>query len=349
LTGLCHPNPGQARLLVLAIAVLAPLGDGAGLRAADHGPYRDLDRHAIQAPREAERSIESLAKYLVKPAKTDRQKARVIYRWVTDRIAYDVDAFFANRPGDNSAEGVLQSRKSVCEGSANLFLALCKEAGVEAVRVSGRAKGFGVPAGDGPIGRDSHAWNAVRFEDKWWLVDATWGAGAIKDRKFVKEFNDYYFLTPPDQLIFSHFPTDPKWQLLSEALSAKEWEEQPRADHQLFRMGVTGASVRKATQQKGFRDLVKTYAHPGDPVTVLSAPLERQLKVGTTYRFRIKPGSFRGIAVHYEGRWHQFVRRGDVFEGVVVAQRGPLKIMGAVPGDRPGQTRYWSFLEYVGE
>ncbi|MCS7045368.1 MAG: transglutaminase-like domain-containing protein, partial [Gemmataceae bacterium] len=61
--------------------------------AQDAKPYKAIDQHALKAPPEAEASLDSLAEYLAKPCKTDRDKARAIYRWITDRIAYDVERF----------------------------------------------------------------------------------------------------------------------------------------------------------------------------------------------------------------------------------------------------------------
>lgn len=52
----------------------------------------ELDRHALLAPREVEESLPRLVQYLVQPARTERDKARVLFRWVTDRIRYDIDA-----------------------------------------------------------------------------------------------------------------------------------------------------------------------------------------------------------------------------------------------------------------
>ena len=47
-----------------------------------------FDRHALQAPAEEEKTVAGLARYLVKPARNDRDKARLIFRWVTSRIDY---------------------------------------------------------------------------------------------------------------------------------------------------------------------------------------------------------------------------------------------------------------------
>ena len=39
-----------------------------------------------------------------------------------------------------------------------------------------------------------HAWNAIKIEDEWHLVYATWGAGSIKDKKFVSAGRGMYQL-----------------------------------------------------------------------------------------------------------------------------------------------------------
>ena len=65
--------------------------------------YAALDEHALKAPPEAEKSVEALARYLVEPAKNDREKARVIFRWITDRIRYDTESFFKGKVTDGSA------------------------------------------------------------------------------------------------------------------------------------------------------------------------------------------------------------------------------------------------------
>jgi hypothetical protein len=331
-----------ARLLTLVSLVASAVP----LLAADRNPYAAIDRHALRAPKEDEKSVESLARYLIKPAKTDAQKARAIYRWVADRIAYNVEGLRSGKLGDNSTAGVLKNRRAVCDGFANLFLDLCKEAGVEAAKVGGLAKGIDFQEGKPPKS-GNHAWNAVKVAGKWALVDATWGAGGIQGKKFVKQFKAYYFLPPPDQLIFSHFPKDPKWQLLTKAISEKEFREQPRPDIYLFLMGATAPAIRKAMKEEGFRELVKVFPPPGEPVTLRTAPLQRHLKEGTRYRFRIESSYFGAVAVHHGGRWRAFTRKGKVFEGVIVAPKGVIKVRGLIGNG--ANYRHWDIMEYVGE
>ncbi len=307
--------------------------------------YEAIDRHALAAPRQAEQSLERLAAYLTRPAQTDREKVRAVYRWVTARIAYDADSFFAGRTPDDSPRGVLRARRAVCSGYANLFAALCKQAGVRAVRVVGKARGYGERTGGlGP--RDGHAWNAVRLEGRWWLLDATWGAGHLDGRKFVRRFSEHYFLTPPDQLIFTHLPDNARWQLLPRPLTAQQFVAQPRVDRALFEMGVKAAAIRAAAERDGSGELVKTFQHPGGPVRLRRAPLERHLQVGKAYRFRIEAADFAEVAVNHQGRWHPLTARDGVFEGVMRPSQGLLRV-----SVRPhGQERvYWTVLEYLAE
>ena len=215
-------------------------------------PYELIDRHALNAPVEAERSIDALAEYLTRPATTDRDRARAIFRWITDRIAYNAEAFLAGTPvGDCSAEAVLRSRKTVCAGYANLFEQLARQAGLDAVKISGYAKGFGYVPGEKLS--PNHAWNAVKIEEQWRLVDSTWGAGMTDAAKgFVKQLNEQWFLTSPEQMILSHFPDDPARQFLPLPIDAETFRRWPKVPDLLSRarlcgQGCSGRNWRRKT------------------------------------------------------------------------------------------------------
>jgi hypothetical protein len=332
-----NPFPLLTALLVLA-------GSAAPLQAVPADRDAVLDRHALQAPKEVEGKAASLAKYLVKRAKTDREKVRAIYRWITDRITYDVESFLTLQPGDNSIPAVLKSRKAVCEGFTNLFRDLCKKTGLEAVTVVGWAKGSLYQPGKRSEA-NNHAWNAVKLGGKWHLLDVAWGAGVIKGKEFEKVFNPFYFLTPPDQLIFTHFPTKAKWQLLQPAVSEKEFEKLPKVSPYLFRLGITGSAIRKELAKNG-GSLVKAFKHPGLNTTVREAPLGLHLRAGTRYRFRFESADYESMAVHSAGGWTFLKRKGKVFEGVVAAPReGKVTVRGKPRGQKA--KTFWGILQYV--
>lgn len=303
-----------------------------------------LDQHALQAPKEMEQSIASLAEYLASGAKNDRDKARLIYRWITDRIAYDAESFLSGKRGDNSAAGVLKTRKCVCEGYAELFLELGKAAGLEVVKVHGFAKGVGYKPGE-KSARSNHAWNAVKLDGQWQLIDSTWGAGALGDKKFVKRYKDYYFLTPPDQLIFSHFPANPLFQLIEPPLAPAEFEHWPKINDELFALGISGKDVRAKLQETGFRELVDPARAFGPKMTVRAAPLDRYLKVGRKYKFQIEAEGFQEMFVSSGGKTIPLPRKGNVFEGEVPIAKGDILLSGRFFYGNGN----WTVLRYKGE
>jgi hypothetical protein len=186
--------------------------------------YPLLDSHGKTAPPKATVTVKALAEYLMTICENVEEKARVIYKWITENIAYDVAGYFSGKYGDLSPEGVLQSRKAVCSGYAALFAALCKECSIPCERICGYAKGYGHNTGQ-PFEESNHEWNAINIDDNWYLVEATWGAGYINGKVYSRKFIDEYFMMSPEQFITTHLPQDDKWQLLDKKISKKEFED----------------------------------------------------------------------------------------------------------------------------
>ncbi|MBI4297969.1 MAG: hypothetical protein HY676_05500 [Chloroflexi bacterium] len=198
----------------------------------------EIDAHALSAPSIAESSVKSLAAYLVSPTLNDFEKSRTIFRWITENISYDAIAFFTKNLGDQSAETTLRKRTAVCGGYSALFQALGRAAGLEVVTVEGWAKGYGYDLSE-LNGETNHAWNAVRIDGRWYLVDSTWGAGALTEAgNFKPEFKPYYWLTPPAQFIVNHLPEDSQWQLLPTLISKAEYAAMPSVWPEFFEYGL---------------------------------------------------------------------------------------------------------------
>ena len=217
--------------------ILPAITPGA-VSAIDRSAFQAIDQYALGTPESAAKSLDSLAAYLVKPAKNDFEKARAIYRWITQNISYDFSAYLTKSYGSTHAVDVLTSRSSVCAGYSGLFYYLARSAKLEVVSISGWAKGYGYNAGDQINGRTNHEWNAVKINGGWYLIDSTWGAGYIEEQRFVREFDEAYFLTPPDQFIFNHLPEDSKWQLLNKPLTQNDFSVLPYVNQNFFKYGL---------------------------------------------------------------------------------------------------------------
>lgn len=202
--------------------------------------FQALDQYAIDAPASAETTIQALVNYLIQPCANDAEKARVIYRWITQNIDYDVPTFIsglyktANCP-DQSAEAVFTRRNAVCAGYSNLFLKMAGYAGLQAVKIGGWGR---VDYTDKGYTKD-HDWNAVKINGQWQLVDTTWGAGYTDDSEhFVRSFDDFWFLTPPSQFVYSHCPDDASWQLLTPPVPVAEIAQYPIIKSNYFKYGL---------------------------------------------------------------------------------------------------------------
>lgn len=217
----------------------------------DVSSLKHIDDHVLKTPGSAESSIEALGEYLTRIASNDLEKVRAFYKWVTENIRYDTDTYFGRTNGNTASNpaSVLSSKSSVCEGYASFFQLLCNYAGIPVKKISGHAKGFSYKPGFN-FTKDTatnHAWNAVYIDGDWRFIETTWGAGILGDNnQFVKDFNDFYFLTDPELFVVDHFPyfdkdeiQSSKWQLLKKPISLNTFNKRIKPSRHAREWGVT--------------------------------------------------------------------------------------------------------------
>ncbi len=273
--------------LWMAAAGIAILASGIPAQAAQSYDYSAIDRHALSAPAEAERSVADLAAYLTKTARNDREKARAIFRWVTANISYDTRVLNGTAPPisddpNENAERVLKTRGAACAGYAQVFERLATKAGLNAVVIDGYAKGLGYSAGSPMTQANSHEWNAIKTDGNWLLVDCAWGAGAIDRSQYVSDFDDHFFLTPPEEFIYDHWPNDPKWQLIDKPISRDQFEAMPVVRSPFFRNGMKLTNTSASIQVDD--SFVMSISAPADvlilPRLIQSGRTEKSLAIG---------------------------------------------------------------------
>jgi hypothetical protein len=277
----------RSRVLLLFLCAVAVAG--ACRPAAAAGEYAAIDAHALAAPASAERSVSTLAAYLARPARSDREKARAIYRWITEHINYDLRLFGQSA----DAQTTLARRRAVCAGYAGLFAALAKEAGLEAVVVRGNSKGVNYEIGHTTTVPSNHAWNAVKIDGRWQLVDCTWGTGAFEGSGFVRRFTGHYFLTPPDTFADDHFPDDPKWQLLGRPLSPTDYLSRAQRRPAFFANGLELQSAKTASIEAG--DSMQVNLGAPRQAVVMASLSRRGRALDDRYLFTQREGD--GVAI----------------------------------------------------
>jgi hypothetical protein len=182
---------------------------------------------------------------------TQKEKVRSIFRWITENISYyrmtplkgkklkSYQNYFREEDlsvpdtgelktvTERVAIRMLKERRGHCDGYARLFKSLCDHAGIEAVINTGYARSD-MDRAEKKF-RSNHAWNAVYIDSAWYLLDATWASGftSTSSGEFIKRYDNYYFLTPPEEFIRHHYPDDPRWTLMEKTPALYEFRYTP--------------------------------------------------------------------------------------------------------------------------
>jgi len=267
----------------------APANKGINAPRNEPDPFASIDKQVRNLSVGKQRSIPELINTLNEIAETDWEKTRALYIWVTQNIAYDTDSFFRGVSGPTDPRGTFQTRHSVCEGYAGLFAEIGTRLGLEVVKVHGYAKGWGYREGQDP-GGTNHAWNAVRVNGSWHLFDSTWGAGYVDGKDFHRRYKEFYFDTPPEKFIFSHYPENPDYQFTANSVSRELFFKLPDLDGKEFNSGVDAAEVRNLIESGGKFGMPTIY-NTDFPVKLIEFPMVSTLQAGHSYRIVIESAS----------------------------------------------------------
>lgn len=175
-----------------------------------------------------------LARDLADPFPQDIYKARAIFKWITNNISYDYRFINSEKElnipdcGDqydcpeilrawenDYIKKILRTRRAVADGYARLFQKLCEINRIQTELIPGYARTK--PYQIGNKMSVNHTWNAVFIDTAWFFVDVTWATGYTVENddgklvKFVRDFENYYWLTPAELFLRNHYPKNGYW------------------------------------------------------------------------------------------------------------------------------------------
>ena len=317
------------RLFVVLCGLCALAADAADAQSArERSPQQITD--SIEIARLAHKQTQN--------ARTDSARAAQLYEWIAQNLTYDVQGFLAGRLSDGSPEAVYRKRLAVCGGYVGLFERLAREVGLEVMPVMGYAKGFTYRNGVSTK-RSNHAWLAMRIGQDWRLIDPTWASGYVADGKFERKFTWDYLFVDPNELVFSHFPEEARWQLLARPLRRAEFERLPMVHRSLFAVGFKPETVRAAALATRVRSVPLVGAQRD--VRIISAPINGTVSRASTVTVEvIWPGAAE-VALVSGGVWRQLKREGNRFRGEAVAAQSAVSLVGRV-----GHKEYETLLQY---
>ena len=194
--------------------------------------YKVIDKQTLDFSKNyPQASFDSVISFVNNSFQTQEHKVRSYYTWIASTISYDLEhknmmdvvQMFKTNTSLNSnqtAEEVFLNKKAVCEGYSKLMVEFCKASSIPCYMVCGYTK-----IESGEIPKMLHAWNAVKIDSAWALLDITWASGYVDmNNQFIKRFSNKYFLLKPKQFVKDHLPLDPMWQLLKTPFTKKDFE-----------------------------------------------------------------------------------------------------------------------------
>lgn len=113
-----------------------------------------------ETEKKAYKKLLSISEELKLEGKSDIDKILAIHDYLVLNIAYDEDAYRNPKTNESAhyVEGALLNQLAVCSGYASTFQLLLLLEGIPCEYVN----------------TDTHAWNLVQVDEKWYHVDVTW-------------------------------------------------------------------------------------------------------------------------------------------------------------------------------
>jgi hypothetical protein len=142
--------------------------------------------------------VNSIIGQIIKDGMTDYEKELKIHDYMVLSSKFDYDNLIANTvpPESFTPYGLLINGAGVCQAYADSAKLLLNAAGIECEVITGTADG------------SSHAWNIVKLDGQYYMLDVTWD-DVIPDRKGKVSYS--YFNLTSNRLAKDHVWDKSKW------------------------------------------------------------------------------------------------------------------------------------------
>lgn len=170
--------------------------------------YKKADSVALSFPRNKYYFYQETVQDFAEQFTTEREKCRAIFRWITNNIKFDWSVKNDYKKDRTDPLIVYKTKKAVRAGYASLFKAMCEEAKIKCEYISGESitsNNYG-----------SHAWNIVKLDGVWYIMDVTWATGNTTDKlssiKNTKIIDETWWMANYNEFIKSHKTDDSNWK-----------------------------------------------------------------------------------------------------------------------------------------
>ena len=206
--------------------------------------FKYVDNVVAQYPRFSK--VEQLVSKIKKDFFSDEDKVKATFYWLANNIRYNLKEYYnptqrsynfrysteiekqqkLQAIKDKIVADTFRRKSGVCEDYAQSFKKICDLLNIEAAVIKGNVR-----TDSNEIGKiantTNHAWNAVKVNGDWIILDATWSAGYEYNGKWIRKFNNYFFNMPKQKMFKTHYPDNNLWVLRFGRMSIQEFYNQP--------------------------------------------------------------------------------------------------------------------------
>lgn len=214
---------------------------------------------------------QKLADRIQQDFSSDQNRIRAAFIWLTNNIRYDLEKMYRTEKviqfsfyseeerlqkiqkiKDDLVNEAFLTKMGVCEEYAQSFKKLADLMSIEAEVLKGNVRSSSLDIGNVP-NSTNHAWNSVKLNGKWILLDATWAAGYIFNGNWKKDYNEYFFDINPKKIGRTHHTDDRKWSVVLEQNTIGEFYNQP-----IYSQGFLKRNLELISPKKGILVINRT-------------------------------------------------------------------------------------------
>ncbi|KAL5338100.1 hypothetical protein BJX70DRAFT_217088 [Aspergillus crustosus] len=177
--------------------------------------------------------------YVCRPYKSDVQRLRAIFTWVSEKISWDEPI----EDIEIDLKRVLQTKRGCAQEVAYLVREMCAAVGIHAEAIDGFLKAPGEMFDLESLSRPNHWWNSVLVEGEWRFMDCSLASPTNPRRNQFVTTNattaeSWYFLTRPLEFCYTHVPVEPEGQHICPPISPDVLLALPSACPTYFKLGM---------------------------------------------------------------------------------------------------------------
>jgi Transglutaminase-like superfamily/Variant SH3 domain len=150
--------------------------------------------------------------YVCRPYRSDVQRLRAIFTWVSEKVAWEEDF-----EGQADSRRVIQTKRGCAEEVAVLVSEMCAAVGIHSEVIRGYLKAPGEITEGQVLPNPNHWWNAMIVDGEWRIMDCSLASPTNPRRGQYSSAGSqvsetWWFLARPLEVCYTHIPVLPEHQ-----------------------------------------------------------------------------------------------------------------------------------------